>query len=102
MHLKFFLDKAAERPLFSIEVKDPEFTRKRVLKASFALMGVWMLCMWINIFWDRLVPMYVSFPFAFVGAAMWGFVALIEDERRREKAEAEYARIAAEARPHEQ
>lgn len=101
MHLRFFLDKTAERSLFSIEVKDPEFTRKRVLKVSFALMGFWMLCMWINVFWGRLVPMYVSFPFAFVAAAMWYFVALIDDERRREKAEAEYAQLTAEAHPHE-
>lgn len=102
MRLSFYLDKTADRPFFSIEIKDPESTRKRLLKISFALMGTWILLMWIDRIWNWSVPMYVSFPFVLVATGMWYFIAHMDEECRREKAKAKHTQQTVEARTHEQ
>lgn len=102
MRLSFYLDKTAERSLFSIKIADPVTLRRRLVFVSIPLMSVFVISGLINIFVERAVPHYVSFPFGFVAAVLWYFIAMIDEESRREKATAVYERQTAEARPHEQ
>ena len=102
MRLSFYLDKTAEQPFFSIKIADPVTLRRRLMFVSLPLMSVFVISGLINIFVQRAVPHYVSFPFGFVAAVLWYFIATIDVESRREKLEAEHERQTIEGLPHEQ
>ncbi len=102
MQLSFYLNKTADRPFFSIKIADPMTLRRRLVFVSIPLMSVFVISGLINMLIERAVPHYVSFPFGFVAAVLWYFIAMIDVESRREKLEAEYERQPTEACPHEQ
>lgn len=102
MRLSFYLDKTAERPFFSIKIADPVALRRRLIFVSMPLMSVFVVSGLINMLIENTVPLRVNLPFGLVAGVLWYFIALIDEESRREKAEAEYERQVVEALPHEQ
>lgn len=91
MRLSFYLDKTAERPLFSFELADPVTTRWRLVKAAVGSLFMWLIIMWVNYFTDGLVPPVIGLLLIASFGALMSVVIKIDETARAEK-----------ARPHEE